>query len=62
MIDRTYLARHAAFLLYFARTTADRALAATLIDKASELKARIDGSPVRDLTSLAPDIESPRAN
>ena len=62
MIDRNYLARRAALLLNLARTTADRALAATLIDKAADLKARIDASSRPDVTPLAPDIERSRAS
>jgi hypothetical protein len=61
MIDRNYLARHAAMLLKIARTTADRAFAANLIDKASDLKTRIDESNFPDVTPLAPDVEPPRA-
>jgi hypothetical protein len=62
MIDRNYLARHAAMLLRLARSTADRAVAAAFIDKATELKDRIDDSTYPDVTPLAPDIEPPRAN
>src|SRR5438128_11645834 len=62
MIDRNYLARRAALLLNLARTTADRALAATLIDKAADLKARIDASSPPEVTPLAPDIERSRAS
>jgi hypothetical protein len=61
MIDRNYLARHAAMLLELARSTADRARAATLIDKAADLKARIDESDFPDVTPRAPDVEPPRA-
>lgn len=57
MIDRNYLARNAAALLDLARTTADRALAAALVAKAADLKARIDESDYPDVTPLAPDIE-----
>lgn len=57
MIDRNYLARHAAALLKIARATADRAVAAALVDKAANLKARIDENEYPDVTPLAPDIE-----
>ena len=62
MIDRNYLARHAATLLKLARSTSDRALAAALIDKAAELKTRIDESAYPDVTPAAPDVEAPYAN
>jgi hypothetical protein len=62
MIDRNYLARHAAMLLKLARSTKDRAIAAALIDKATDLKSRIDEFPLHDVTPLAPDIDPPRAN
>ena len=60
MIDRTYLARHVATLLKLARSTSDRLLAATLIDKAVELKSRIDDNGYRDLTPVPPDIDPRR--
>ncbi|HEV7611263.1 MAG TPA: hypothetical protein VGO37_05260, partial [Steroidobacteraceae bacterium] len=62
MIDRNYLARHATMLLRLARLTADRDVAANLVDKAADLKARIDESNYPDVTPLAPDVEPPRAN
>jgi hypothetical protein len=62
VIDRNYLARHAATLLKIARSTADRAVAAALVDKATELKARIDENDYPDVTPLAPDIEPPHAS
>ena len=58
MIDRNYLAGHAAALLNLARATADRNLAAALVDKAADLKARIDQSDFPQWAPpLAPDIE-----
>jgi hypothetical protein len=58
MIDRNYLAGPAAALLNLARATADRTVAAALVDKAAELKARIDESRFSDWAPpLAPDIE-----
>lgn len=62
VIDRNYLARHAAALLKLARGTADRALAAALVAKAADLKARIDENEYPDVTPLAPDIEPLRPN
>lgn len=58
MIDKNYLARHAATLLKLAWSTADRDVAAALISKAADLKARIDdeaGCP--DVAPLASSIE-----
>ena len=60
MIDRNYLARHAATLLKLARSTADPDVAAALVDKATELKARIDEANCPDVTPRAPDVEPPR--
>ena len=57
MINRNYLARHAAALLEIARATPDHARAAALVDKAADLKARIDENAYPDVTPLAPDIE-----
>jgi hypothetical protein len=59
MIDKNYLARHAATLLKLAWSTADRDLAAALISKAADLKARIDdeASNCPGVTPLASGIE-----
>jgi hypothetical protein len=62
MIDRNYLARYATALLKIARSTADREVAAALIAKAADLKARIDETTYPDVTPLAPDIEPPHAS
>jgi hypothetical protein len=58
MVDRNYLARHAAALLKLAKSTADRALATALVTKAADLKARMDESDYPDVTPRAPDVES----
>jgi len=60
VIDKGYLVRHAATLLKLARSTSDPALATALIDKAAELKDRIDDYP--DVTLIAPDVEPPPAS
>ena len=60
MIDKGYLVRHAATLLKLARSTSDPALATALIDKAAELKDRIDDYP--DVTLIVPDVEPPPAS
>ena len=57
MIERNYLARHAAMLLKLARSTADRTVATALVAKAADLKARMDETDYPDVTPLAPDIE-----
>ena len=62
MIDRNYLARHAAALLRLARSTADRAVAAALIDKATDLQSRINEPDIPDVMHLAPGAEPPHAN
>jgi hypothetical protein len=66
VIDRNYLARHAATLLKLARSTSDRTLAAAMIDKAAELKARIDDQsiptrqPLRRTLKLRERTSTPR--
>ena len=57
MIDKDYLARHAAMLLKLARATADPYLAAAVISKVADLKARIDEADYPDMTPLASGIE-----
>jgi hypothetical protein len=57
VLNQTYLARHAAHLLKLARSTSDRLLAAALIEKAIELRSRMDESGFRDLTPAPPDVE-----
>ena len=60
MIDKNYLARHAATLLKLAWSTADRDLAAALVSKAADLKARIDDeASCPDVAPLASSIERP---
>jgi hypothetical protein len=56
MIDRDYLARHAAMLLKLARSTRDRAVATALIDKAAELKERMEESDLGSVAPLVPDM------
>jgi hypothetical protein len=59
VIGRHYLARQAATLLKFAKSTKDARVAAALIDKAADLKSQVDDSSLPDPTPLAPDIEPP---
>lgn len=56
MIGRLYFVRQAATLLKFARSTANPELSAVLIEKAAELKSRIDGAEA-DKSLRAPDVE-----
>ena len=57
MIDRQYFVRQAATLLKFARSTANPELSAVLIEKAAELKSRVDGGGAPDHSLQAPDVE-----
>lgn len=52
-----YFARQATTLLKFAQSTSNPELAATLIERAADLKAQIDADKRPDLTPLAPDVE-----
>jgi hypothetical protein len=59
VLGRQYLRLQAITLLKFAKTTKDPNVAAGLLDKAADLKARVDDSTVPDPTPLAPDVEPP---
>jgi len=59
VIGKHYFTRQATTLLMLAKSTTDANVAAALIDKAADLKSRLDESGVPDPTSLAPDIEPP---
>jgi len=59
VIGRYYFTRQATTLLKLAKSTTNTNLAAAFIDKAADLKSRLDESGVPDLTPLAPDIEPP---
>jgi len=56
VVGREYLARQAATLLRFAKSTNNPKLAAALVEKAADLKSRVDESTLTDLTPLAPDV------
>jgi hypothetical protein len=60
MIDRDYLARGAALLLELAKSVKDRSVATALIDKAAELKERIEEADFPNVVPLAPDMEPPK--
>jgi hypothetical protein len=59
VLGRQYLMLQAMTLLKFAKSTNDPNVAAALIDKAADLKSRVDDSTVPDPTPLAPDVEPP---
>ena len=55
VVGRQYLTRQATTLLKFARTVADPNIAAGLLEKAADLKSKVDDSP--DKSPHAPDVE-----
>jgi len=57
VVGRQYLTRQAATLLKFAHTVTDPNVAARLIEKAADLKSRVDESNALDRSSRAPDVE-----
>jgi hypothetical protein len=59
VIDRLYFVRQAATLLKFAKSTANPELSAVLIEKAADLKSRMDDETAASGRSLgSPDVES----
>jgi hypothetical protein len=62
VIGKQYFMRQAAILFGIAKATKDPKMSAALMDKAADVKSKVDelGAPL-DLTPLAPDIEPPRA-
>jgi len=57
MLGRAYFARQATILLKFAKSTSNPELAASLVERAADLKAQIDEDN-RPSPSLAPpDVE-----
>jgi hypothetical protein len=59
VVGREYFTRQAATLLKFAQSTSDPQVVAALVEKAAELKSRLDETP--DWSPRPPDVESPRA-
>jgi len=58
VIGKLYFVRQAATLLKFAKSTANPELSAVLIEKAAELKGRVDGGAgANDQSLRAPDVE-----
>jgi hypothetical protein len=62
MIGNQYFVRQAAIVFGIAKATKDPKISAALMDKAADLKSKIDepDAPL-DITPLAPDIEPPPA-
>jgi hypothetical protein len=62
VIGKQYFVRQAAILFGIAKATKDPKISAALMDKAADIKSKVDelGAPA-DLTPLAPDIEPPSA-
>ncbi|CCE05456.1 hypothetical protein BRAS3843_1380076 [Bradyrhizobium sp. STM 3843] len=57
MLGRKYIARQVATLLQFANSTNNPTLSAVLVEKAAELKARVDDRQHEDLSASAPDVQ-----
>jgi hypothetical protein len=57
VIGRQYFVRQAATLLEFAKSTNNPELSAALIEKATDLKSRVDETNAVDQSLAAPDIE-----
>ena len=62
VIGKQYFVRQAAILFKFAKATKDPKVSAALLDKAADLKQKVDEPGAQpDLSPLAPDIEPPSA-
>ena len=62
MIEKQYFVRQAAILFGIAKATKDPKISAALMDKAADIKSKVDElGATPDLTPLAPDIEPPSA-
>jgi hypothetical protein len=60
VIGREYFARQVAILFKFAKATKDPKISAALLEKAADLKSRLDEPGERtDTRPLSPDTESP---
>ena len=62
MIGKEYFVRQAAIVFGMAKATTDPKISAALLEKAADIKLRVDepGAPP-NWTPLAPDIEPPTA-
>ena len=56
MVGRQYLTLQATTLLKFARTVTDPNVAAGLVEKAADLKSRVDEPDRPDKSPRAPDV------
>ncbi len=59
VIGKEYLVRQAAILLKFAEITTDPKVAAGLLDKAADLKSKVDETARPDPNPIPPDVERP---
>jgi len=59
VIGKEYFVRQAAILFGLAKTTKDPKISAALLDKAADLKLKVDEAGATDPSPLAPDIEPP---
>jgi hypothetical protein len=57
MLGRVYFARQATTMLKFAKATTNRELAASLVERAANLKAQIDADERPNPSLHAPDVE-----
>jgi hypothetical protein len=57
VIGKQYFVRQAATLLKFAISTKNPDLAAVLVEKAADLKSKVDESPAPDPSPQALDVE-----
>ena len=57
MVGKQYLTQQAVTLLKFAQTVTDPNVAAGLVEKAVDLKSRVDASNALDKSARAPDVE-----
>jgi hypothetical protein len=58
VVDKQYLTRQATTLLKFAQSISDPRVSAKLIEKAADLKDRVDVASARDTGPRAPDVQS----
>jgi len=62
VIGKAYFVRQAAILFGLAKATRDPKISAALMEKAADVKLRVDEPAAsHDLTPLPPDIEPPSA-
>jgi hypothetical protein len=57
VLGRLYFARQATTLLKYAKSTSNPELAATLLERAAELKAKIDADRRPNPSPHAPDVQ-----